>query len=348
MKALGTYLHLRIARLVIHASNLLLFLLISKEHSAGGTGKVYIVMNKETKEVFAIKSIRKSTIIEMGLKESILLEKKIMQLIVHPFIMRLISAFNNQARIYFLMPLFPASDLSLQLRMRHRFTDEKVVSFIILQIALALGQLHAVNLIFSDLKPANILVESDGYIKLADFGLSQYLEEGDKSKSFRGSYDYMAPEIIMKKGYTKAVDWWALGILVYELIIGIPPFYHVNLNQSVQRILNSNAKWPAKENPHYKVSPIAINFIERLLDKNPLTRLGASSTEEVLQHDFLTQYYDVSDVFKKEAPSPWKPHIFFQVNQEGLIDPQTVQESKVSIASMKFVMANHDLFDEFD
>ena len=140
--------------------------------------------------------------------------------------------------------------------------------------------LHKNKIIYRDLKPENILIAEDGYLKLTDFGLSKLLEENeDKTKSICGTPDYLAPEMFTKQGYTKMVDWWALGVLIYEMLIGIPPFYSKSNLDLFYAIRNKSVKFPSY------ISKKAKNLIIKLLRKNPNERLGSKNdSEEIKNH----------------------------------------------------------------
>lgn len=137
--------------------------------------------------------------------------------------------FAKATRIYFIMAFVQGGELFKHLSEQRRFS-ESMVKFYAAQIALALGYLHKSNIYYRDLKPENILLGLDGYILLADFGLAKInlMEDGDEPNSFCGTPEYLSPEMIVGSGHDHTLDWWALGVLVYEMIIGIPPFYHKN------------------------------------------------------------------------------------------------------------------------
>ena len=160
--------------------------------------------------------------------ESTLIEKKILETLKHPFLVRTEYVITTQHKVFFIMDLCRGGQLyNLMQRSPKSCFDEHRVRFYIAQIALALGYLHKHNIVYRDLKPENILMNEDGYIKLTDFGLAKYLKKGERAKSFCGTRDYMSPEMIEPKrenGHSYALDWWTLGVLTYELIIGFPPF----------------------------------------------------------------------------------------------------------------------------
>lgn len=149
----------------------------------------------------------------------------------HPFIISLEHVFAKALRIYFVMQFVQGGELFKHLSEQRRFSEDRV-KFYAAQIALALGYLHKSKIYYRDLKPENILLGLDGYILLADFGLAKInqAEDGVEPNSFCGTPEYISPEMIVGSGHDHTLDWWALGVLIYEMIIGIPPFYHKNQN----------------------------------------------------------------------------------------------------------------------
>lgn len=175
-----------------------------------------------------MKSIRKDIVIEHDSIENLHLEKKILNQVNHPFIISMEFVFHKSLRIYFIMDFIQGGELFKHLSESRRFTEDRA-KFYCAQIAMALGYLHSSKIIYRDLKPENILLNNDGYILLADFGLAKIKEnEGEEPNSFCGTPEYLSPEMIVGSGHDHTLDWWALGILLYEMIIGIPPFYNKN------------------------------------------------------------------------------------------------------------------------
>lgn len=146
----------------------------------------------------------------------------------HPFLVGMEFLFQNEFRLYFVMPFVRGGELYKIYEHEKRF-EEETVRFYSAQLALAIGFLHSKGIAHRDLKLENILVDADGYIKIIDYGLAKMLkEENDISNSFCGTPEYLAPEMIKGKGHDKTVDWWALGILIYEMLIGVTPFFNRN------------------------------------------------------------------------------------------------------------------------
>lgn len=213
-----------------------------------------------------------------------------------------------------------------------RFSEERV-KFYGAQIALALGELHSTKVIYRDMKPENILLDVDGYIALADYGLAKMLEEKQTTKTFCGTPEYIAPEIISGVGHNKQVDWWGLGILLYEMMIGISPFHHKNQHVLYQYIQTKEVIFPDMKKYGLTISEEAMDVIQKLLKKKPNERLGAKADiEEVMAHPFFKSI-DRDKLLKKELKADYIPPF----DAENKYDLQNFQEtlSKEAVAMEK-------------
>ena len=230
----------------------------------GTFGKVYLVKNKLCEKYYAMKVIRKDVVIQYESVHSLQVEKLILNQVNHPFIIGMDYVFQKAYRIYFIMQFIQGGELFKHLSEQKRFSEEKT-RFYAAQIALALGYLHESNIIYRDLKPENILLNDDGYIMLADFGLAKIVQaDGEDPNSFCGTPEYLSPEMIVGSGHDKTLDWWALGILIYEMIIGIPPFFNPNKNQMYYLIQHAPIRWPEKDRHGIEVSPAAKDLITKV------------------------------------------------------------------------------------
>lgn len=177
----------------------------------------------------------------------------------------------------------------MHLRNSTRFAEERA-KFYSAQVAMAIGHLHKKHIIYRDLKPENILMDEDGYICLTDFGLAKILNDNAQAFSFCGTPEYLAPEILNEKGHTFPVDWWALGILTYEMIVGFPPFYTGSNNnlKMYELIRKKPVYFPDPQRHKIKMSDECKDFITKLLEKDPIGRLGTKEgIDEILRHPWF-------------------------------------------------------------
>jgi serum/glucocorticoid-regulated kinase 2 len=190
----------------------------------GGFGKVYLARKVDDGQVFAMKILKKSHILQRRQVAHTVTERDVLARLNHPFIVNLHFAFQTSSKLHLVLDYCSGGELFYHLRKAGRF-QEVNVAFYAAEAALALQYLHCHGVIYRDLKPENVLLDEAGHIKLADFGLAKEgMFEGKYTSSFCGSADYLAPEVISSEPYNNAVDWWSLGCLVYELIVGFPPF----------------------------------------------------------------------------------------------------------------------------
>ena len=227
----------------------------------------------------------------------------------HPFIIGLDYVFQKSYRIYFIMDFIQGGELFKHLTDCKRFSEYKA-KFYAAQIALALGYLHDSKILYRDLKPENILLNKDGYIMLADFGLAKIKDEsGEEPNSFCGTPEYLSPEMIVGSGHDHTLDWWALGILIYEMIIGIPPFYNQNKHQMYNLIQQAPIRWPQKDKHGIEVSKDARDLISKMLEKNRKNRLGQNNdVEEILNHPWFAEL-DIKELLAKKVEAPFIPKI---------------------------------------
>ncbi len=199
-------------------------------------------------------------------------------------------------------------ELYAHLAKQRRFSETRA-RFYGAQIALALGQLHFNKIVYRDMKPENILLDVDGYIALADYGLAKVVEENKTTMTFCGTPEYMAPEIIKDIGHNKQVDWWGLGVLLHEMMFGVPPFRDKNQHILYQLITTKELAFPDPKKCGVTISIEAKDIIQRLLKKKAADRLGAArDADEVLAHPFF-HGLDIPQLLKKEIEAEYKPPV---------------------------------------
>jgi serum/glucocorticoid-regulated kinase 2 len=216
-----------------------------------------------------------------------LLEKDILFAADHPFLVGMEFLFQSELRLYFVMPFIQGGELYKIFQSKKRFSEE-TVRFYGAQIALAIGELHSKGIMHRDLKLENILVDNKGYLKIIDYGLAKVLKTDELAQSYCGTPEYLAPEMVDYSGHDSCVDWWALGILMYEMLIGVTPFFNRQRQVLVNKIKNSKIIFP--DRAHYKIeySDELVDLISLLLKKDRKARLGfKDGVNEVMAHPFF-------------------------------------------------------------
>ena len=236
--------------------------------------------------------------------EHIQTEKEILQNGNHPFLVNLEYAFQNESKLYFVMNFMKGGELFQHLKKQGTF-QEMQAKFYTCCIILALGHLHNIDFIYRDLKLENIMLDEKGYARLTDFGLAKFIKKEELAKTFCGTPEYLSPEILRGEGHNRPSDWWCVGILVYEMMFGIPPYVDKNMNQMYRMILKEKIKFRAG----IKVSDSCKDFINRLLEKDPNKRLGSKfDSLEVLNHDWLKEV-DIQLLIAKKYKAPFIPQL---------------------------------------
>jgi serum/glucocorticoid-regulated kinase 2 len=243
----------------------------------GSFGKVMQVMKKDTQRIYALKTIRKQHIISRSEVAHTLAERSVLAQINNPFIVPLKFSFQSPDKLYFVLAFVNGGELFHHLQKEQRF-DINRSRFYAAELLCALECLHGFGVIYRDLKPENILVDYVGHIALCDFGLCKLdMKDEDKTNTFCGTPEYLAPELLHGQGYTKAVDWWTLGVLLYEMLTGLPPFYDENTNEMYRKILSEPLHFPGPE----VVPPAARDLLQKLLDRDATRRLGTNGAAEI-------------------------------------------------------------------
>mmetsp|Transcript_23618 Transcript_23618/g.24589 ORF Transcript_23618/g.24589 Transcript_23618/m.24589 type:complete len:301 (+) Transcript_23618:3-905(+) len=202
-----------------------------------------------------------------------------------PFLMYSHHHFQTNDRVYFVMPFMKGGDLYEYLRKKSLSLEQ--IKYIAAQVAVGLNSLHESGIIYRDLRPENVLLEESGYIRLADFGISKYINISEHTMTFCGASEYLSPEIILGKGYDKKHDWWAMGVFLFELVYGFPPFFDESTERLYDLICHTEIEFPNKEQKTFLLSDIK-DLISQLLHKDPNRRLGAKEgLAEIKSHPFM-------------------------------------------------------------
>ncbi|KAL8118272.1 serine/threonine-protein kinase AtPK2/AtPK19-like [Apium graveolens] len=240
----------------------------------GSFGKVFQVRRKDRigedfgDGILAMKVMRKDTIIKNNHVDYMNAERNILTKVVHPFIVPLRYSFQTKSKLYLILDFINGGHLFYHLYRQRMFSEDQAILYTA-EIVSAVSHLHNSGIVHRDLKPENILMDADGHVMLTDFGLAKEIDESSRSNSMCGTTEYMAPEILLSKGHNKDADWWSVGILLYEMLNGKPPYTHANRKKLQERIINEKMKLP----PHLTTD--AHSLLKGLLQKDPTKRLGS-------------------------------------------------------------------------
>ena len=264
-------------------------------------GRIKIAKSRRTNELIVIKFLKKSNIIQSKQTEHILNEMNIVPTLDHPSIIKFLSFNQDDKYLYFGFEFLPGGDLFTLLKAENNLSIDQS-QFYLGQIIFALDYLHSKKIIYRNLKPENILINKNGYIKLTDFELVKYLD--DRTYTICGTPGYMAPEIILNKGYGLGVDWWSLGILLYEMICGVDPFADDSPMKIYENILEGKIKFTSYFDDCSK------SLIKHLLDKDTSKRYGnlKNGVDDIKNHPFFRSM-NWEKLLKQEIPADFIPKI---------------------------------------
>lgn len=266
----------------------------------GAYGKVYLVQYKFNREFYAMKSIQKEY-----LKDEKEINKNLnnIQNIKHPFLIEANLCFTTEERIYFIMSFIHGEDLLTSTRLNNQIFDEGQIKFFAAVMGLAIECLHIKQILLKDLRLDNIIIDREGYLKLTSFKICQLFNLKEDLMLMKETSEYLAPEVITSKECQKESDWWSYGVILYQLLFGIPPFYSMNDDKIKEQIVKQELKFPRNSD----ISDDAKNLLKLLLNKNPNERLGHNNGfEEIKKHKFFEKI-DFDKVINRKIEPDYKP-----------------------------------------
>ncbi|KAI1466993.1 Pkinase-domain-containing protein [Daldinia caldariorum] len=268
----------------------------------GSFGRVHLVQSKHNQRFYAIKVLKKAQVVKMKQVEHTNDERRMLAEVKHPFLITLWGTFQDPKNLYMVMDFVEGGELFSLLRKSGRFPNP-VAKFYAAEVTLALEYLHDRHIIYRDLKPENLLLDRHGHLKITDFGFAKKVP--DKTWTLCGTPDYLAPEVVSNKGYNKSVDWWSLGILIYEMLCGYTPFWDSGSPMKIyENILKGKVKYPAY------IHPDAQNLLERLITPDLTKRLGNlyGGPQDVKNHPWFSEV-TWDRLSRKDIDAPYTPPV---------------------------------------
>lgn len=262
-------------------------------------------------KLYAMKVLKKDQLLKRRQVLNTQAERRILEQMDHPFLVSLRYAFQTPEKLYMVMDFFAGGELFYHLKKLGRFAEDDVRIYAA-EIVLALSALHENNIVYRDLKPENLLLDSDGHVSLTDFGLAKELGADGLLRSLCGTPEYLSPQVIQGQAYDKNVDYWALGTMLYEFLTGLPPFYSNQLKVMYERILTAKLSF----NKDCGISPAGQQFIAGLLERDPSKRLGCgpNGLDDIKNHPWFkgmswedVYNHKVSPLYRPQSTQSGKP-----------------------------------------
>ncbi|XP_077576562.1 serine/threonine-protein kinase Sgk2b [Stigmatopora nigra] len=270
----------------------------------GSFGKVLLARHGKQGDYYAVKVLRKNTIVMRKEQHHVMIERSVLlKGLQHPFLVGLHYAFQTPNMLYFVVDYVNGGELFYHLQKEGSFPESRA-AFYSAEMAMALGYLHSLDIVYRDLKPENILLDCEGHVKLTDFGLcKEGVAVGGRMHTFCGTPEYLAPEVLQGHTYTPAVDWWGLGSVLFEMLYGLPPFYSHSKADMFEKILHAPLHLPSGP------SEAACSLLEGLLEREVSRRLGESrDIEELQEHPFFASI-SWDGLLAKKVTAPFIPNV---------------------------------------
>lgn len=253
----------------------------------GGFGKVWKVESKKNKSISAMKEMSKSKVITKRSVNSVMNERHLLSTLRHPFLVNMMYAFQDRENLYLVMELMPGGDLRYHISKKRRFTEEQT-KFFICCITLGLEYLHMNGIIHRDIKPENLVLDHKGYVRITDLGIARVWRP-ENSSDTSGTPGYMAPEVMCRQNHGVAVDYFAMGVMAYEFMMGRRPYQGRSRKEIRDQILAKQVQIKKHEVPE-GWSLEAADFVNRLIQRKPANRLGVNGPSEIRSHPWIKDY----------------------------------------------------------
>ncbi|KAI9323664.1 kinase-like domain-containing protein [Dichotomocladium elegans] len=265
----------------------------------GSFGRVHLIQSKYNDRYYAMKVLKKTEIVRLKQVAHTKNERNVLLQVSHPFIVNLWGTFQDDMNLYMVMDYVPGGELFSYLRRTQRFPDA-TAKFYGAEVLLIIVYLHTHDIIYRDLKPENILIDASGHIRLTDFGFAKRVP--DVTWTLCGTPDYLAPEVIQSKGYGKAADYWSLGVLIYEMLAGYPPFYDESQFKLYEKILTSEPQFPSHFHPNVR------DLLKHLLTADLTQRYGnlRAGYKDVMYHPWFSDI-NFEDLLAQKVQPPYIP-----------------------------------------
>lgn len=268
----------------------------------GSFGRVYLVRHRSSEQYFALKKMAIKEVISTRQIEHVHSEKKILSRLSHPFIVKMYCTASDRFSLHMLFEYLSGGELFSYLRASKNFSAD-MSRFYAAEIVSALQYLHSKHIVYRDLKLENLMLSKEGHVKITDFGFAK--EIFDRTWTMCGTPEYLAPEVVTREGHSKAVDWWSLGVLIYEMLVGLPPFQGRTINDIFEKILEGKIRFPRS------FDPTAKDLVKKLLQRDQMKRLGnlKNGALDVMNHKWFAEI-SWDDVIAMKLNPPVIPTIY--------------------------------------